>query len=117
MSSRTAQSPTSSRLFGSVRRTEVLMGIALLEETYARELARVLEAPLLSVQRIVDALDREGIVATRLIGRQRRVTLNPRYFARKELEPVLRRLAQGDQRLLDAVGSMRRRPRRKGKPL
>ena len=104
-------------MFGSARRTEVLLGIALLEETYARELARVLEAPLLSVQRIVDALDREGVVATRLIGQKRRVTLNPKYFARKELEQLLRRLALSDPRLLDVIGSMRRRPRRKGKPL
>jgi alpha-D-ribose 1-methylphosphonate 5-triphosphate synthase subunit PhnI len=117
MSSQSIENFSTNRLFGSSRRTEVLLGIALLEETYARELARVLQAPLLSVQRIVDALDREGVIATRLIGQQRRVTLNPKYFARKELEQLLRRLAQGDQRLLDAVGGMRRRPRRKGKPL
>jgi len=117
MSSQSSENFSSSRLFGSARRTEVLLGIALLEETYARELARVLEAPLLSVQRIVDALDREGVVATRLIGQQRRVTLNPKYFARKELEQLLRRLALSDPRLLDVIGSMRRRPRRKGKPL
>jgi hypothetical protein len=117
MSSQLPDIDRASRLFGSARRTEVLMGIALLEETYARELARVLAAPLLSVQRIVEALDREGAVATRLVGQQRRVTLNPKYFARKELAALLRRLALGDQRLLDAVGSMRRRPRRKGKPL
>jgi hypothetical protein len=105
------------RLFGSRRRTEVLLATALLEETYARELARVLGAPLISVQRIVDALDVAGVFATRLTGRLRRITLNPRYFAVKELEMLLRRLALADQPLVDAVGAIRRRSRRKGKPL
>lgn len=117
MSSLSGERPGAPRLFGSRRRTEVLLAIALLEETYARELARVLGAPLISVQRIVDALDIEGIIATRLAGRLRRITLNPRYFAGKEIETLLRRLALADQPLVDAAGAIRRRPRRKGKPL
>lgn len=95
------------RLFGSVRRSQVLVAVALLEETYARELARVLGAPLITVQRIVEALDVDGIVATRTVGRQRQITLNPKYFARTELAALLRRVALSDPRLMEAVGDLR----------
>jgi sugar-specific transcriptional regulator TrmB len=104
-------------LFGSRRKTEVLVLLALLEETYPRELARLLGAPLLSVQGIVNALEREGFISTRLIGGQRRVTLNPRFFAARQLKELLMRLAEADDRLSTIAASMRRRPRRKGKPL
>lgn len=105
------------RLFGSERRTEILLAIGLLEETYARELARLLGAPLVTVQRVVDSLDRESIVSTRLVGRLRRITLNPRYFARRELAALLLRLAKADAALVAAVESLRRSPRKRGKPL
>ena len=105
------------RLFGSRRRTEVLILIALIGESYPTEVARLLGAPLYSIQTIVDALDKEGIVATRLIGNQRRVTLDPGYFAYRQLETLLLRLAEAEPRLLGAAASRRSRPRRAGKPL
>lgn len=106
-----------SKIFGSRRRTEVLILVALLEESYPTELARLLKAPLYSVQKVVDALDREGILATRLIGRERRVSINPSYFAGKELLAFLLRLGEAEPELNDAAATVRRRPRRKGKPL
>ncbi len=109
--------PGKSRLFGTQRRTEVLTATALLGESYPRELARVLNAPLFSVQRAVDALEVEGVIAGRLIGRERRVTLNPRYFAINELKPLLARLAQVDGQLRSAAESLRRRPRKRGKAI
>lgn len=105
------------KLFGSRRRTEVLLAVALLGETYSRELARLLDAPLLSVQRVVDALDEEGILAVRTVGRGRLVTLNPRFFAVAELRALLSRLADGEMEIQAAVSSLRRSPRRKGKDL
>ncbi len=104
-------------LFGSSRRTEVLAAIALLDETYAREIARLLAAPLLSVQRIVDGLERDGIIATRTVGVERRIEFNPRFFAVIELKALLLRLSDRNEPLTDAVKSLRRRPRRKGKAL
>jgi DNA-binding transcriptional ArsR family regulator len=108
---------TQTRLFGTERRTEVLIAIRLLEETYARELARVLGAPLLSVQRIVDALEGEGILAIRSSGRERRITLNPRYFALSELRALLLRLSTATPQIVKAVESLRLSPRKKGKAL
>ena len=89
--------------------------LALLEESYPTELARLLSAPLFSVQKIVDALDREGILATRRIGTERRVSLNLRYFAAAELKSLLLRLAEGDARVRKIATDVRRRPRRQGK--
>jgi DNA-binding Lrp family transcriptional regulator len=104
-------------LLGSVRRTEVLETIALLEETYSREIARVIRAPLISVQRIVDALERDGIIVTRAIGVERRITFNPRFYAAPELKSLLLRLSDENAPLRSAVTALRRRPRRKGKPI
>lgn len=104
-----------SKVFGTEQRTEVLVAIRLLEETYARELARLLERPLLTVQRIVDALEIEGIIAIRLSGRERRIRLNPRYFAIEELRPLLLRLGQAGFPFVERIDAMRRGPRKKGK--
>ena len=108
---------SSTKLLGSRRRTEVLILIALLGESYPAELARLLGAPLFSVQKIVDALDREGIVASRISGKTRRVSLDPRYFAQQELEALLLRLAEAEPELHRAAASRRSRPRRAGKAL
>lgn len=107
----------SQKLFGTRRRTEVLILVALLGESYPTELARLLDAPLYSIQTIVDALDRDGILATRLLGRTRQVTLDPRYFAFKELRRLLLRLAEAETDIHTAALKRRSRPRRAGKPL
>jgi hypothetical protein len=105
------------KLFGSRRRTEVLVLIALLGEAYPTEIAKLLGAPLYSVQTIVDALDREGILAIRLMGRMRLASLDPRYFAFEQLEALLLRLAAAEPELREAAARRRARPRRSGKPL
>ncbi len=104
-------------IFGSPRRTEVLVLLALLEESYPREIARLLRAPLLSIQTIVDSLEREGMLATHLVGNQRRVTLNPRYYGVKQLKEFLLRLAEGYPELQSTISELRRRPRRRGKAI
>lgn len=104
-------------LFGSRRKTEILILVALLGDTYPTEIARLLGAPLYSVQTIVEFLDREGVLATSLSGNQRRVLLDPRYFAHKELQTLLLRLADAEPRLRQIAVDRRSRPRRSGKPL
>lgn len=105
------------RLFGSTARTRVLLVIALLEQSYPREIARTAKVPLLSAQRIVNDLERQGIVASRLLGAQREVRLNPSYFAAAELRALLLRVALADPVLTREIESIRRRPRRAGKEL
>jgi hypothetical protein len=105
-----------SKLFGSPRRTAVLILLGLLEESYPSELARLLDAPLYSVQTILDGLESEAVIVTRRLGRTRRVQLNPRFVAYKELEALLWKLGAHDRDLQKAAAGKRARPRRKGKP-
>jgi DNA-binding transcriptional ArsR family regulator len=103
--------------FGGQARTRVLLALRLLEESYPRELARLLQLPLNGVQMALRGLERDGLVAGRLAGRTKLVRLNPRYFARDELQKYLLKLAGADDELQDRSAELRRRPRRSGKPL
>ena len=103
--------------FGGRTRTSVLMALRLLSESYPRELARVLDASLSGVQQALRGLERDGLVAGRVVGRTKLYRLNPRYFALKELEQYLLRLTGPEEKLRVQVESLRRRPRRIGKLL
>ena len=103
--------------FGGTVRTRVLLALQLAEQTYPRELARLLDVPVSGVQQALRTLERDGLVAGRLMGRTRIVRLEPRYFARAELQAYLDRLARNDRVLVSRVEALRRRPRRAGKPL
>jgi len=107
---------TPNKLFGSRRRTEILVMLALLEESYPTEIARLLAASLFSVQTIIDSLEREGVLATRLMGRSRRVSLDPRFYAHRELRDLLLRFAEAEPLLRQAAAARRSRPRRRRKP-
>ena len=99
------------QLFGSRRRTEVLILLALLASSYPSELTRLLKAQLYSVQTILEDLEGQGIVASRRQGRMRIVSLDPRYFAFRQLRALLLRLAEAEPRLESAAASRRTRPR------
>ena len=103
--------------FGGRARTLVLLALSLLEESFPRELARLLEVPLNGIQQALRRLEVDGLVAARAAGRTRLYRLNPRYFAREELENYLRRLAGVETEMAERIAQLRRRPRRAGKPL
>lgn len=103
--------------FGGQTRTRVLLALTLLTQSYPRELARVLDAPVAGVQAALRGLERDGLVAGRFVGPIRLYDLHPRYFARDELRRYLTRLSEGAPDLVKAVTALRRRPRREGKPL
>lgn len=103
--------------FGSRARTQVLLMLHLLTESYARELARQLDLSLSGVQKALGTLERDGLVAARPMGRTRLYRLNPRAFARQELARYLDRLLEPETELRARAASLRRRPRRAGKPL
>jgi sugar-specific transcriptional regulator TrmB len=108
---------TRSSPFGGRTRTLVLLALILLEESFARELSRLLRAPLNGIQQALRGLENDGLVAGRLAGRTRLYRLNPRYFALEELEGYLRRLAEPESELQERIADLRKRPRRVGKPL
>jgi DNA-binding IclR family transcriptional regulator len=103
--------------FGSRTRTSVLVALCLIEESFPRELARLLETSLHTVQRALEGLELAGLVAGRTAGRTRLYRLEPRYFAHRELVSYLRRLAEAEPALEGRIVKLRRRPRRAGKPL
>ena len=105
------------KLFGSPTRTRIAVMAVALRETYPRELARLAGVPLISVQRIVDDLEREGILTSRLSGNQRRVNVNSEWIASRELRALALRLAETIPDIRAALDGERRRPRRRGKPV
>lgn len=107
----------SSAPFGGASRTRALVALNLLEESYPRELARVLELAIFGVQKALSGLEKDGLVASRMAGRTRLYRLNPRYFALKELRAFLSRLAEPEEKLRSRIEDLRRRPRRAGKRL
>ena len=94
----------------------MLVAIRLLEGTYPSELAELLGVHNYTVQSILASLEREAIVVSRLMGRTRMVSLNPRYFAHVELSALLWKLGEHDIDLQARLAARRRRPRRAGKP-
>lgn len=103
------------RLFGAPARSRTLLAIALLEETYLRELARIARVPFMSVVRIVDDLQEQGVVSTLMRGTQRTVTLNPSFLAYREVRDLLLRLAPTEPLMNKTIEDLRRRPRRRTK--
>ncbi|MGH9367152.1 MAG: winged helix-turn-helix domain-containing protein [Thermoanaerobaculia bacterium] len=103
--------------FGGQTRTRVLLALRLLGESYARELARLLDVPVNGVQQALRSLEKDGLVAARAVGRTRVFRIEPRYFAYDALQAYLLRLTAPERELQGRVGALRRRPRRTGKPL
>lgn len=103
--------------FGGRARTEALLALCLLGESYAREIARLLGRPLSGVQKALRSLEDDGLVAGGSRGRTRLFRLAPRYFAYDELQSYLERLTEAEDDLRRRVGELRRRPRRTGKRL
>ena len=103
--------------FGSQTRTRLLLALELLGQSYPRELARILGASLSAVQKGLASLERDGLVAGRLVGRTRLCQINPGYFAEAELRELLAKLMVADRDLKTRAADLRRRPRRAGKRL
>jgi DNA-binding transcriptional ArsR family regulator len=103
--------------FGGLARTRTLLALQLLGESYPRELARLLGSAVSGIQQALRGLEKDGLVAARPAGRTRLYRIDPRYFARPELESYLRRLLDAETEIGRRGAALRRRPRRAGKPL
>jgi len=105
-------------LLGSLNCERVLVFILARKEGYAREMARFFETDLDPIQKQLDKLELGGVLVSRAAGRTRLYEFNPRYAFVKELQQLLQKAlsfypAEDRERLV----MVRRRPRRKGKPL
>jgi hypothetical protein len=105
-------------LLGSINKERVLFFINVRGEGYARDIARFFATDLTPVQRQLDTLERGGILASRLAGRTRLYTFDPRYPLLAELKAFLAKAVSFyPQEEQDRLLLVRQRPRRGGKPL
>ena len=95
--------------FGSYARTRALLTLHLMGESYAREMARLLDVSLSSVQGALRSLEVDGLITARSAGRTRLYRIDPRGFATKELELYLARLLEGEDLLRARVARRARR--------
>lgn len=105
-------------LFGNETAEKVLLFIENYGSGYPRAIASTFQIALTPVQRQLERLEKDGVLVSRMVGRTREYTLNPRYAFKEELSAVLRKaLRILPQEILEAYFTKRARPRRKGKPL
>lgn len=105
-------------LLGSLSCERVLMFIYGREEGYPREIARFYNTDLDPIRKQLDKLETGGVLASRMAGRTRLYTFDPRYPFLKELTGLLKKaLSFYPQEEQEKLLMVRRRPRRRGKPL
>ena len=105
-------------LLGSRNRERILLYLFSRTDGYAREIARFFKTDLGPIQKQLDRLERGGVLYSRQVGKTRLFGLNPRYAFLPELRDLLGKVLEfhpAEDR--DRLVSVRRRPRRKGKPL
>jgi DNA-binding transcriptional ArsR family regulator len=107
-----------SGLFGNETAAKVLLYLQELESSYPRAIAESLKLPVSQVQRQLERLEREGVLASRLVGKTRVYQWNSRCGYLSQLRSLLARgSALLPEEFKRSFLSERRRPRRAGKPL
>lgn len=97
---------------------KILLAVLVQKEVYARGISSTFGTYLLSVQNQLKKLERGGVLVSRLKGRTRLFSFNPRYPFISELKKLLEKaflfVPNKDK---DKYYTPRLRPRRAGKPL
>jgi predicted ArsR family transcriptional regulator len=105
-------------LFGSAKKEKILLYLYTHREAYAREIARVFQFNLNTVQNQLLNLEKDGVLFSQLRGKVRLFGINPRYSFKKELEALLEKVLlflPGEE--VAEFYRPRTRPRRTRKPL
>jgi predicted transcriptional regulator len=108
------------KLFGNVVIEKILFYLLVNEKGYATEIKGALQIPLYSVQIALARLEQGGIVARQPKGKTQVYQYNPRYPFLNELKAFIQKAYSSlpeeiRKRFYEAP--IRKRPRRKGKPL
>lgn len=104
-------------LVGSPTAERVLLFLAARQRGYAREIAQTFDVAPSQVQRVMERMERDGLLVAQNIGRTRLYEFNPRFpFREKVVDLFSDALARYPQEFQDKVRLNRLRPRRKGKP-
>ena len=105
-------------LFGNSTVEKILFTLLVYVEGYPLGMAKTFKAPVNRIQQQLKRLENGGIVASRLVGRVRIYTFNPRYPFLKELQAFLTKAYEFiPEKEKEAYYRKRTRPRRAGKPL
>ncbi len=105
-------------LFGTVNKEKVLLYVYAREEGYPREVAKYYGIDLKTIQNQFEKLELGGVLYSRMVGRTRLYTFNPRFVFLNELKQILEKaLSFYPEEERERLLVTRRRPRRKGKPL
>jgi len=105
-------------ILGSSSSEKVLMFLFARDQGYAREIARFFDTDVAPIQKQLEKLENGGVLVSRLAGRTRLFSFNPRYPMVEELRSLLEKTLQFyPDDLREALIMVRRRPRRRGKPL
>ena len=105
-------------LFGTENSERVLIFLLARNEGYAREIARLFDTNLYSIQRQLDKLETGGVLVSRTAGRTRLYQFNPRYPFLNELKQLLQKaLSFYPEDVRESLVMNRRRPRKRDKPL
>ena len=105
-------------LLGSTSCEQVLLFIMARDEGYPREIARFFNVDYRPIRNQLDKLEAGGILCSRVAGKTRLYSFNPRCPFLKELQALLEKVmifCPDDLRA--GLVMNRRRPRRRGKPL
>jgi hypothetical protein len=105
-------------LFGNPVIEKIFFTILVYDESYALGLAKTFDDPVNKFQQQLKRLEDGGIVVSRLVGRTRVYTFNPRYAFLKELMAFISKAYEFvPETEKERFYSRRTRPRRAGKPL
>ncbi len=97
---------------------KILLALYVRKEVYPRDFAAVFGINLYSAQIQMKKLEKGGVLVSKLKGRTRLYSFNPRYPFKNELEKLLAKaLLFMSQKEKDKYYTPRLRPRRAGKPL
>lgn len=108
------------KLFGNIVIEKIFFYLLVNESGYASQLKGILNIPLNSIQLALARLEKGGILARQAIGKTQVYQFNPRYPFLTELKKLLEKAYDAlpvEMRTALYESPVRRRPRRKGKPL
>jgi len=105
-------------LFNSKNREKILIFLLARNEGYAREISKYYNTSLSPIQNQLDKLENGSILVSKSIGKTRVYYFNPRYPFLKELIELLKKAIEflPDENV-ELLYKIRKRPRRKGKPI
>lgn len=105
-------------LFGNVTIEKILFFLYVYAEGYPLGMARVFGVPVNKIQQQLKRLENGGVVVSRLVGKVRLYTFNPRFPFLKELKELTAKAYEFvPEKEKERYFRMRKRPRRAGKPL